>query len=182
MTGLDKNKQTNKQNHWNETLNAVGRKCPADVGHIHDREGNLRNGTSNCSPPSATRGVAKSRKRLSDWTELNMNRRALRKRNTCLLEVTRLQSLHMVNPEEMLRKHDYRRPDGWGTDQGNHFNKPGLFSLRIHTLRCFHNWRCCLLGVKPSKSRLLDPLQRGTKRRHINTKQQWETPPEREIW
>ena len=130
----------------------------------------------------AAHGVAKSPTRLSDWTERNMSRRAPSKRNTCHLAVTRLQSLYMVNPEEMLRKQDYRRPDGWGTDQGNHFNKPWLFNLHIHNLRCFHNLRCCLLGLKQSKSRLLDPLQRGTKRRHINTKQQWETPPEREIW
>ena len=126
------------------------RKCPTDTGHIHDQEGNLRNGTSNYSLRHAVHGVTKSQTRLSDWTERKMSWWALRKRNACHLAVTRLQSLPMVNPEEMLRKQGDRPPDGWGTDQGSHFIKPWLFDLHIYNLGCFQNLRCCLLGLKRS--------------------------------
>ena len=98
----------------------------------------------------AVHGVTKSQTRLSDWTELNMSWWALSKRNACHLAVTRLQSLCMVNPEEMLRKQDDRPPDGWGTDQASHFIKPWLFDLHIYNLGCFQNLRCCLLGLKQS--------------------------------
>ena len=71
---------------------------------------------------AAIYGVTQSWTRLkwlSSSSSSNVSWSDQKKENSCHLGAIRLQPLPTVNPEEMLRIHDYRTTESWGAYQGN---------------------------------------------------------------